>query len=229
MAVEGKSGTLLIDCVGDPLVRLPRAGLDPQAIMDVILTHFHPDHVSGIPLLLMDLWLLGRQKTLSIYGTEHTLSRVEKMMSLYDWETWPKFYPVRFVRLPGGERVTVLETEEWRILAAPVKHLIPNIGVRVEFVQSGKSLAYSSDTEPCPQLVRLAQDVDVLIHEATGEAQGHSSAAQAGAIASQARAKHLYLIHYPTGELSENNLISEAKRFYAGPVFLAEDFGVIGF
>jgi ribonuclease Z len=229
MAVVGEVGILLIDCVGNPMVRLPQAGVDLRAITDVILTHFHPDHVSGIALLLMDLWLLGRNSPLNLYGLEYTLSRVEKMMDLYGWDAWPGFFPVRLSPIPEEEMAVVLENDEWRIFASPVNHLIPNVGLRLEFVQSGKTLIYSSDTEPCPQVVRLARDADVLIHEATGSAQGHSSASQAGEIASQARAKRLYLIHYPTGEFMNENLITEAQRAFGGPVSLAEDFLVLEF
>jgi ribonuclease Z len=70
----------------------------------------------------------------------------------------------------------------------------------------------------------LAEIADVLIHEATGLSQGHSSASQAGKTAKQAKAKNLYLIHYPTGVNSTQNLIPEAKKQFDGFVHLAEDF-----
>ena len=54
MAVIGENHTLLIDCVSNPIVRLRKAGIEPDQITDVVLTHFHPDHVSGLPLLLME-------------------------------------------------------------------------------------------------------------------------------------------------------------------------------
>lgn len=229
MLLLGEERRVLVDSASNPVTRLRQIGIEPNSITDIIMTHFHPDHVSGIALLLMDLWLLGRNNPLNLYGLEYTLSRVEKMMDLYGWDTWPGFFPVRLSPIPEEEMAVVLENDEWRIFASPVNHLIPNVGLRLEFVQSGKTLIYSSDTEPCPQVVRLARDADVLIHEATGSAQGHSSASQAGEIASQARAKRLYLIHYPTGEFMNENLITEAQRAFGGPVSLAEDFLVLEF
>jgi len=65
MALVGDERLVLIDCVNNPIVRLRKAGLDVEDITDLLLTHFHPDHVSGVPLLLMDLWLLGRKKELT--------------------------------------------------------------------------------------------------------------------------------------------------------------------
>jgi ribonuclease Z len=74
------------------------------------------------------------------------------------------------------------------------------------------------------EVVRLASGADVLIHEATGDSMGHSSASQAGQVAAQAEVGKLYLIHYPTGEYANDNLIAEARKHYQGEAALATDF-----
>ncbi len=224
IAIAGESQFVLIDCAGNPLVRLSQAGLDENQLNDLILTHYHPDHVSGVPLLLMNCWLLGRRKPLHIYGLAHTLDRIKRTMQDYDWDTWPNFYPVHFHELPSHEMAPVLENVEWRIYSSPVRHLIPTIGLRIEIKATQKVVAYSSDTGPCPEVVKLGEHADILIHEATGESTGHSSAAQAGEIALQAQAKALYLIHYQTGDFNAQALVEEACSRYNGPVALAEDF-----
>jgi ribonuclease Z len=229
MALVGDERILLVDCVGTPIVRLRQAGIDFNSLTDVILTHFHPDHVSGVPLLLMDMWLLGRKRPLHIYGLHHTLSRLEDLMEFYDWSHWPHFFPVVFHHLPGQEMLAVLECADFRVYASPVRHLLPTIGLRIEFIDSGKVLAYSCDTEPCPEVVKLAAGADVLIHEAAGLSIGHSSASQAGAIAREAEVGQLYLIHYPTGNLNPAALINQASETFGGPVALAEDFMQIHF
>ena len=149
MALVGNGRLVLIDCVNNPIVRLRKAGLSVNDITDLILTHFHPDHVSGVPLLLMDLWLLGRKEELNIYGLDYTLERLETMMGLYGWDAWPDFFQVKMHRLADQDMTTVQETDQWRIYSSPVKHIIPNIGLRIEFQESGQVFAYSSDTEPC--------------------------------------------------------------------------------
>ncbi len=229
MVVVGKERTVLVDCVSNPILRLEKAGLDFNELTDLILTHFHPDHVSGVPLLLMDMWLMGRRKPLNVYGLHHTLDRVESLMSSYGWAEWPNFFPVSFCRLPGQEMTPVLECPDFRIFCSPVRHLLPTVGLRFEFNHNNKTMAYSCDTEPCAQVVRLAQGVDVLIHEAAGAARGHSSAEQAGEIASRSEAGALYLIHYPTGKYATGDAVQEAARKYQGPVKLAEDFMVLDF
>ena len=229
MVLVGEERIVMIDCVNNPIHRLEQAGVDFMDVTDLILTHFHPDHVSGVPLLLMDMWLRGRKKLINIYGLHYTLDRMEKLMGMYSWENWPNFFPVSFHRLPASEKIPLLDCDEFTIKSSPVRHLIPTIGLRFEFKASQKVLAYSCDTEPCVEVVRLAEGVDFLIHEASGASLGHSSAAQAGQIATQAEAGKLYLIHYPTGEYTNENLIAEARQHYQGEVDLATDFMTLDF
>jgi ribonuclease Z len=216
--------TILIDCASNPLLRLEKAGVDFHALTDLILTHFHPDHVSGVPLLLMNMWLLGRKNPLHIHGLPYTLDRVETLMGLFGWHDWPGFFPVTFLRLPVQNEALVLETPEFRLLASPTQHFIPGIGLRMEFKPSGKVLVFTSDTEPCAPITALAAGADVLIHEASGALPGHSSAAQAAETARQARVGELLLIHYPAGPQARGDLVAEAKKIFPGPVRLAEDF-----
>ncbi len=229
LVLVGEQNAMLIDCVGSPIVRLESAGVNPLDLTDLILTHFHPDHVSGVPLLLMDLWLLGRRRSLNVYALEETLERLKQVMAAFDWTEWPNFFPVIFNPVPAEEMTPVIEGEDWRVFTSPVRHIIPTLGLRIEFPQGDQALAFSSDTEPCPQVVRLADNVAVLIHECTGESPGHSSPAQAGDIAAQAKAKALYLIHYNARQLEAEALIASARKTFGGEVRLAEDFMVLDF
>ncbi|GAB4492079.1 MAG: MBL fold metallo-hydrolase [Anaerolineales bacterium] len=219
----------LVDCGSNPLARLERAGLDFDAVSDLILTHFHPDHVGGLPLFLMDMWLMGRKAPLVIHGLSYTLDRAEQMMALFGWEEWPNFFPVEFHRVSEQEMSLLLERPELRIFSSPVEHLLPNIGLRFEFKREKKSAAYSCDTEPCPAVIRLAQGVDALLHESSGPFRGHTTAAQAGEVAAEAGAKALYLVHHPTGRFLQTDLVQEARQTFFGPVTLAEDMMRIQF
>ena len=229
MVVVGKERMLLIDSVSNPILRLEQAGLDFNDLTDLIVTHFHPDHASGVPLLLMDMWLMGRQKPLNIYGLHYTLDRVEGLMGFYNWSEWPNFFPVVFYRLPSREMTPVLNCPDFVVHASPVHHMIPNIGLRIEFPDSQKMLAYSCDTEPCDEVVRLGAGADVLIHEATGELPGHSSAAQAGTVATKAEVGQLLLIHYPTGRFANGDPVNEARTTFSGDIQLAKDFMTLEF
>lgn len=219
-AVRGQGFHLLVDAPGNPITRLQQAGLDPLSVTDLVLTHFHPDHVAGAPLLLMASWLLGRKTPLHIYGLEATLQRLEVLMDFYDWSTWPGMYPCLLHHVAELPNQVLFERPELRLVASPVKHLIPTIGLRFEFTNAGSVLAYSCDTEPAAAVVELVRGADLLIHEATGATLGHSSARQAGEVARQAAARKLMLIHYAS---AGDELVAEAQSAYDGQVVLAED------
>ena len=220
--IQAGDRQVLVDCPGSPIVRLEEAGLNPLEITDIILTHFHPDHVSGFAPLLMGLWLMGRKATLNVYGLADTLERAKQMMELYLWRTWPGFYPVIFQVIPEEELFVAVDTPDLRLLTSPVEHLIPTIGLRAEFKQG--VVVYSCDTEPSPVVVRLAQSADILIHEATGESVGHTSPRQAGQVAQDAGAKMLVLIHYPSNGKDVEELVQAARQSFGGKVLPASDY-----
>jgi ribonuclease Z len=218
--LEAENRVILVDSPGNLVVRLEEAGLDPQSITDIILTHFHPDHVSGVPLLMMDLWLMGRETPLRIYGMADLIHRVEQMMTLYEWETWEGFYPVDFHRLNTKDKAPLFEADAINAWAYPVCHMIPAIGLRFELPEA--VVGYSTDTEPCDQVVQLAENADILIHEATGSSYGHSSAAEAGEVAARAGVRTLVLTHYPV-DADPDELLSQAESTFSGDVVIAED------
>lgn len=225
MILIGQRSAVLIDCNGRPLVNLKKLGLGVSSVTDLILTHFHPDHVAGVPNLLMSSWLAGRRESLRVYGLHHCLQRVEDLMMAFHWEDWAGFFPVAFHHLPEQEGVLVLDNEDFFITSYPVRHYVPTMGVRVQVKASGFVFGYSCDTIPCEEVVRLGKDADLLIHEAAGaEPLGHSSAEQAGDIARRAGAKRLGLIHYPVWNADPSPLVARAERIFGGPAFLCEDF-----
>lgn len=228
LVLQGEHSVVLIDCGSNPMVKLRRFGINHNQLTDMILTHFHPDHVYGVPMLLMHLWLLGRRSPLRVHGLDHCLERTEDLMSAFSWDDWPQFFPVAFHRVLNQPANLVLENDDFRIWSSPVKHYrIPTIGLRIESKQSGKIITYSCDTAPVEAVRELADEADMLIHESTGQdPTGHSSAYEAGQVATEAAAKRLVLIHYEVWEHDPTPLIDEARMAYEGPVELAADFNV---
>jgi len=186
IALVGEHHTVLIDCGGSPYRQSLQAGLDLSQLDTLILTHFHPDHVYGLPALLLALYLTGRQSPLDIYASAETSQSAQVMLTLYHTERWPAMFAIRHHIIAPAPGSPVLNSADFKITAAPVKHVIPTIGLRVLNRLSGNVLAYSSDTEPCRGVQLLAQNANLLIHEATGAKPGHSSAAQAGVVAQRA-------------------------------------------
>jgi ribonuclease Z len=222
LLLVANSGSTLIDCGGgNPIVSVRRAGVDPNDVHTLIVTHFHPDHISGLPGFLLSLWVMGRQRSLRICGPRSTLGKCQAMMNLFGWVDWPQFFQVVFVELEMKEDVPVLETPDYRIVASPTRHFVPTIGVRITST-GGRSVVYSSDSSPCDTVVRMASGADILLHEATGAQVGHSSAAMAGTMARLAGVGHLALIHYDV-KVTPDDLLAEAQTTFDGKITITQD------
>jgi ribonuclease Z len=226
MVLEGRENSILIDCGGSPLHKLQVVGVDLDTLDSLIVTHHDPEHIYGVPVLLLGLWLYGRQEPFHIFGPQRSVAALASIMDTLEWQGWPCTLPVAFHEVEMREGYRVIESPEFEITTAPVEHWIPTIAVKAMSKETGRSIVYSSDTEPCEALARLAQGVDILIHEGTGDYAGHSTPAQAGMMAERCGAGKLVLIHFPVlgSDLGAWRRAAEAE--FNGPVELAEDFAV---
>jgi len=194
----------------------------PERLRAVVITHLHPDHSYGLPMLLMGLWLLGRRESLAVHAPDNVTSRLRRIMESFEWADWPHFFGVDFLPIADRPGAFVLETDDFRITASRNQHMVPTVALRIENRSTGYVVAYSSDTAPCDAVVDLARNADLLLHEAAGSTLGHSNAAMAGQVAGQAGAKKLVLVHYPV-DADPIELAEEAQATFAGSVEVAQD------
>jgi len=86
----------------------------------------------------------------------------------------------------------------------------------------GVKLTYAVDTRPCPQVIKLASNSDLLIHDscfaesAAAKAQdyGHSTATEAGSVAKRSRSRKLALFHISAMYEDAGPLLAEAKKTF---------------
>lgn len=193
MLWDGPGGPLLIDAGGSTYERLLRAGVDPQELAGVLLTHSHCDHINGLPGLIFSMRLAGREAPLPIYGLEPTLALMRATI-----ETMRVEYHVPLEWRPFAAGDTLPLTEGWLLRTALTVHSRPCVALRFEPGGGGPALAYSADTEPCPALAELFAGAHTLIHEATVPEPfaSHTTPRQAGEVAAAAGARRLILVHY---------------------------------
>jgi len=219
---------LLVDCGGDVLQRMRMAGLPFDRIAGLIITHAHPDHVSGFPLFMEKIWLAGRRDPIPVCGIESALDQAQKTFDAFSTitEGWDDMPPIDWQPVDLAMDATVWDDATWTVRAAPVEHGIPNVGLRIESKRSGGTVGYSCDTAPSGNVAHLGRDADWLVHEANGEGEGHSSAAQAARVAQQAQAERLLLVHLPPGD-KQDDLIDAQTIF--GAAELGEEGGAYPF
>lgn len=97
----------------------------------------------------------------------------------------------------------------------------------------GRRIVYTGDTQPSDAVVEAAEDADLLIHDAAFERShadragqtGHSIAAEAGRVASQADAKCLALFHFAPRYQSNAGHLQEAEEAVDSTKIIAPDDG----
>jgi ribonuclease BN (tRNA processing enzyme) len=143
-------------------------------------------------------------------------------------------------RAPRTAPFPVMSDDNVTVTATLVSHydVYPAFAFRFDLKNSGVSVTFSGDTTKSDNLIELARDTDVLVHEAqfslddayygnrfpTGYlVRSHTSAEQVGEVASAAAAKQVILSHYEPTDLPDSEWQGAIGQHYSGPVTVARD------
>ncbi len=214
LALQNSESTLVVDCGGDVVQRLQSAEIDLASITGLILTHEHPDHVSGFPLFMEKIWLAGRRQPIPVHGPEAALSQARRTFETFNTSGWDGLPEIQWKHVPLEQDAPVLQDRHWRVTAAPGTHSVPVIGLRVEARPNGGTVTYSADTERSDAITQLARGANILVHEATGGFGGHTSLEDAARVAAEANAGRLVLVHLPP-DVAEQDVEQARKLFSA--------------
>jgi ribonuclease Z len=112
---------LLFDCAEGTQRQLLRSSVGLVELEEIFVTHFHADHILGLPGLFKTFSLRGRERLLEVYGPRGlvdllgSLNRVVGKLS----------YEVRVIELEPGD---VLERDGYRLATFAVSHGVPALG-----------------------------------------------------------------------------------------------------
>ena len=215
LAIENSQSLVVIDCGGDAVQKLQLSNANIDNLKALIITHEHADHVSGFPLFMERIWLLGRQEPLPVYGIKEAISQAKRMHDSFDTSDWPGYPQIEWHEVKRINNALVLDDKDWLIHASRGKHGVPVIGLRIVSKQSANVVTYSCDTEYSESIVSLAEGSKILLHEASGDLKGHSTAIDAARAAAKSKSKRLLLVHVPPKELLNNDVIAEARQIFA--------------
>lgn len=226
--IENNKTAIIIDCSGDILHKLKRYDLHYERLEYVIITHGHIDHTFGLPSLIESLRLEGRTKALHLYINEDTFKRQYEILESCNLLHRKDGFPIIFHSIPLINHYHLLTEEGLDVFTHPVKHLIPNVAIRLS--NGTMSFTYSSDTEPFEGFVDFAMNTDVLIHECmcakwfSDPLVGHSRTDQVGQIAQQVHAKILYPVHFsPKIDENPERFKEEIAQEYTGTIIIPYD------
>lgn len=224
--VEANGQRILLDCGPGTPHQLARFGLPWSELDLVALTHFHTDHVAGLPLLLFAMrygLTPARTKPLRIVGpagVETLLGRLADAFGEYMHD--PGFPIVTREMADDG----VLELGgDCRLRAHRTPHTEASIAYRIE--TAGAALGYTGDTGPAEGLAEFFAGVDLLVAECSLPdelgIESHLTPSRVADLASRARPRRLLVTHvFPQLENRDLPALIRAAG-WQGPLDVARD------
>ena len=255
VAIVAGGRAYLVDC-GPGVVRrataAARLGLSALAadkLGIVFITHLHSDHTLGLPDLMLTPWVLERRTPLEVYGPPGVTAMTRHILEAYaedihvrnsglepdkhdGWKV--NAHEIRAGEIYRDANVTVTAFEvphaNW-----PRGH---SFGYR--FRTADRTIVISGDTRPSDAVVKACNGCDVLVHEVYSadrlreraaewqkyHRDAHTSTAELAEIATRARPKLLVLYHQLFWGATDEDLVREVRRGYAGAVVSGRDLDV---
>lgn len=161
--------------------------------LDVLLSHYHPDHINGLTYMLS--FYKTDLKDVTVYGPKG-IKGVEKKLN----------FPIKFKDHPFKISLKKIEKEFNLDDVVVQTKLFPHldqvsVGYRLE--KEGKSLCYLTDMVPSEESIEFAKNSNVLIHECyfykseeeLAKQSFHSYTTQVAEMAKKAGVEFLVLYH----------------------------------
>jgi ribonuclease Z len=132
LLVRRNGRLMLIDCGEGTQVAIRESGWSMAKIDQIAITHFHADHIAGLPGLLLTMGTLGRTEAVELIGPKGlelvvTCLRVIAPMLPYE---------LRFTEVDGPERS--LAFADARLTLFAIEHVLPCYGCAIELDRAGR-------------------------------------------------------------------------------------------
>lgn len=134
IALKAFGEVMLFDCGESTQRQLIFAKVSPMKISKIFLTHYHGDHILGLPGLLQSMNFRGRETPLKIYGPKGLLKIKEAIFNLGFCKIE---FPIEFIEIEDG---TIEKTEEYIIKARKLKHNVINMAYSIEEIKKPRFL-----------------------------------------------------------------------------------------
>ena len=136
--------SLLIDCGEGTQVAIKEKGWSLKPIDVICFTHYHGDHISGLPGLLLTMGNADRKEPLTLIGPRG-LERVVNALRVIAPEL-P--FDIKFIEITQPEQV--IELNGYRITAFKVNHNVVCYGYTLEILRQGKFSAERAKEQEIP-------------------------------------------------------------------------------
>lgn len=160
---------LQFDMGAKTLEHLEKVHISPIRIEYLFFTHLHIDHITDFTEYS---YIYSPRTNVQIFGPVHTKAMVEATLGIqsvhrkdHDSLGLSPFKELSIEEI--AEAGVILETSDFTVTAASTVHHASNVLKSYAYRVDSKygSVVISGDTAPTPNVVELAMDADILIHE----------------------------------------------------------------
>jgi len=137
--------SLLIDCGEGTQIAIKEAGWSFKPIDVICFTHYHADHISGLPGLLLTMGNAERSEPLTMIGPKG----LEKIVNALRMIAPELPFEIRFIELTGQEER--IEINGYHIHAFRVNHNITCYGYSIEIPRGGRFFVEKAKENNIPQ------------------------------------------------------------------------------
>ena len=113
---------ILFDCGEGTQRQFKIAGISLTKVTKILISHWHGDHVLGLPGLMQTLSSLEYSGTLEIYGPEGTKKRIEKMFEAFVFDKRLDF------KVKEVKSEIFFENSDFELESYPLEHGIEIVG-----------------------------------------------------------------------------------------------------
>lgn len=217
----------LVDCGEGAQVQLKRFKISKGRLDNILISHLHGDHIFGIFGMLSTMALDGRTAPLYIYAPRDFGSLLHFFLGHFGEGVK---YEIHHIPLSMKAPELIIALRNCAVHAFPLRHRIDCFGFRIEWLKTGLSAAYCSDTAVFPEEAGWLQGTDLLYHEATfadehldlAHKMYHSTAREAAEVAAAAGVKKLVIGHFSSRYPDHGLLLSQAREVFP-ETYLAEE------
>lgn len=126
--------TMLFDCGEGTQRQLIFAKVSPMKISKIFISHYHGDHILGLPGLLQSMNFRGRENKLTIYGPKG-LDNLKNMIFGLGYSKIE--FPIEFIEI-GSQ--TIESCDEYIIKSQMVNHNVPSLAYSLEEIKKPRFL-----------------------------------------------------------------------------------------
>lgn len=159
IALKYHDEIILFDCGEGTQRQLITSRTSYMKIKKIFITHFHGDHVLGLPGLIQTLSFAGRREDLSIYGPKGIRKVFGSALGIGEYDTCFKI---------NAREISKLKEDRYTIRSVKVNHNIPTYGLIFEETKGREFLvekARKLGIKPGPAYSKLQSGRKVKIGE----------------------------------------------------------------